>query len=699
MNPTFKHSTYFVSTLSANGERPDIGPQFKYLKDSEVEYCKQKIAVRIVQLNYRRDKIITQIQDTRATTGYAKRCLQVRGDKLSSEIRTLETKFDELSTPNFPICKLALKTRLNRFTLPEGVTVFLAKFGKVAPEASTPLEPDLLAEATGGISPIPRVTEEIKWRPAAEDDANASIFDRVDEFIELPVEEIIRHLIDERQNGTPDLRNRARFLDQLWRRDISPDFDWNNYSADLSNASGVANTVIKWDIDDDTLSTFNLDLVFQEQDDTMALTQAAIDQLEIASQNNTNALVIGMSTLAAQRKLENIPIFSGESNCPLVIEEWFKIAERTARLAGWTDQQKLLFFQEKLTKSAANFNDSLTANQRAAYDAWKALMINGLHDNTTKAIKKGELKDLKQEPGERVRDFQTRIDDMYRIAYGAGPATSNDANVILVRDDMKKEILLAGLRREIATLVWNRVEADATYDETVDTAIACEKITEVKKIAQSKDITSAVSVISQENVKNTEKIKELEGLIQKLSTKPVPPPTASTPVDLGDPAVIAAFNTYNNAQTNFPKNVRFPDNGRSRSVSPFTYNRPNRPETTPAVQSSLRYNNDRDPRITCYNCGKKGHISRECWSGRGQQQQNRQRDGQRFSRDGRPNSERAGQNWRQNGSQQNHFRAPSNERFDRNNNVYGRQFNQDRGQNGNRHSQDYRNAPPNVRRQ
>jgi hypothetical protein len=141
------------------------------------------------------------------------------------------------------------------------------------------------------------------------------------------------------------LRNRARFLEQLWRRDISPDFDWNNYSADLSNASGVANTVIKWDFDDDTLSTFNLDLVFQEQDDTMALTQAAIDQLEIASQNNTNALVIGMSTLAAQRKLENIPIFSGESNCPLVIEEWFKIAERTARLAGWTDQQKILFFQ------------------------------------------------------------------------------------------------------------------------------------------------------------------------------------------------------------------------------------------------------------------------------------------------------------------------------------------------------------------
>ncbi|EFX65036.1 hypothetical protein DAPPUDRAFT_265319 [Daphnia pulex] len=206
---------------------------------------------------------------------------------------------------------------------------------------------------------------------------------------------------------------------------------------------------------------------------------------------------------------------------------------------------------------------------------------------------------------------------MYRIAYGAEPATSNDANVVLVRDDMKKEILLAGLRREIATLVWNRVEADKTYANTVDTAIECEKVTEIKKIAQSKDITSAVSVISQENEKNAAKIKELEGLIHKLSTKPVAPPTASTPVKLGDPAVIAAAAA-----------------AASRSVSPFTYNRPNRPEEGARAQTPIRNNNsNQDTRITCYNCVKKGHISRECWSGRGQQQRlGQRRDDQRFSR-------------------------------------------------------------------
>jgi hypothetical protein len=134
----------------------------------------------------------------------------------------------------------------------------------------------------------------------------------------------------------------------LWRADLSPEFDWNTYSGELNEATGFRG----WESDDDTFSNYNLDLIYPYQedsdddtlstfdldllypDDGMALTQAAINTLQVAGQNNTAALVTGMRTLAVQRKLENISIFSGESNCPLVIEEWFKIAERTARLAG-----------------------------------------------------------------------------------------------------------------------------------------------------------------------------------------------------------------------------------------------------------------------------------------------------------------------------------------------------------------------------
>ena len=142
------------------------------------------------------------------------------------------------------------------------------------------------------------------------------------------------------------------------------------------------------------------------------LPQNMIDTLQQAGQQNRAALVTGMQNLAAQRKLESIPIFSGDNNCPLVLDEWFKIADRVARLADWTDAQKITYFQEKITKSAANFNDSLDAAQHLVYNDRKDLILQGLNDNPLKAVKKGELKDLKQEPTERVRDFQKRIDDM-----------------------------------------------------------------------------------------------------------------------------------------------------------------------------------------------------------------------------------------------------------------------------------------------
>jgi hypothetical protein len=65
-----------------------------------------------------------------------------------------------------------------------------------------------------------------------------------------------------------------------------------------------------------------------------------------------------------------------------------------------------------MVKSAENFNDSLTKVQKADYQIWKTSILEGLADNTTKARKKEQLKDLKQEDAERVRDFRIRIDDL-----------------------------------------------------------------------------------------------------------------------------------------------------------------------------------------------------------------------------------------------------------------------------------------------
>ena len=170
-----------------------------------------------------------------------------------------------------------------------------------------------------------------------------------------------------------------------------------------------------------------------------------------------------------------------------------------------------------MIKSAANFNDSLTPAQKINYQTWKIHIQEGLADNTTKARKKEQLKTLKQEDTERVRDFKIRIDDYYKIAYGENAATSLNVTVIALRNETKKDVLLNGLKTAIADLVWNRPNIhNATYAQTIDMAEECEKIVEIKKISKNKDLTSAVTVISKENEKNTEKINNLEQIIAQM---------------------------------------------------------------------------------------------------------------------------------------------------------------------------------------
>ena len=92
----------------------------------------------------------------------------------------------------------------------------------------------------------------------------------------------------------------------------------------------------------------------------MALTQATVNAWRQAVDRQATILETGLGLLNAQTANTEIPKFTGEIENELAIEEWFKIAERIARNAGWNDAQKLRFFQERMVKSAENFNYSLT---------------------------------------------------------------------------------------------------------------------------------------------------------------------------------------------------------------------------------------------------------------------------------------------------------------------------------------------------
>jgi hypothetical protein len=206
----------------------------------------------------------------------------------------------------------------------------------------------------------------------------------------------------------------------------------------------------------------------------------------------------------------------------MAIEEWFKIAERIATHAAWTDEQKLRFFQERMSKSAANFNDSLTVAEKATYAVWKQALLDGLTDNTTKARKKEQLKTLKQKETERVRDFKIRIDDTYRIAYGVNAATSRHADVVALRNETLKDVLLNGLKPQIADLVWNRPNLnDKTYPETVESAEECEKVVEMKKITENNDLSTAIMLAAKESKEMSEEVNNLKLLLQKLESMSV----------------------------------------------------------------------------------------------------------------------------------------------------------------------------------
>jgi hypothetical protein len=262
--------------------------------------------------------------------------------------------------------------------------------------------------------------------------------------------------------------------------------------------------------------------IFDDDDDEMALTNAAVTAWQGAVDRQAEILENGLVFINAQNVKKEIPAFTGEIESKTAIEEWFKIAERIATHAAWTDEQKLRFFQERMKKSAANFNDSLTAVDKATYALWKQALLDGLTDNTTKARKKEQLKTLKQKATERVRDFKIRIDDTYIIAYGVNAATSRHADVVALRNETLKDVLFNGLKPQIADLVWNRPNLnDKTYPETVESAEECEKVVEMKKITENKDLSTAIMLAAKESQEMSEEVNNLKLLLQKLESMSV----------------------------------------------------------------------------------------------------------------------------------------------------------------------------------
>jgi hypothetical protein len=348
-----------------------------------------------------------------------------------------------------------------------------------------------------------------------------------------------------------------------------------------------------------------------------------------------------MLNLAAVNYRKDIPEFSGDLDDNTTFEEWLKKATRVGTEAGWTDDQKLKFFQSKLIRAAASYNNSLGQNSKANLNAWTTAMEAGFNDATIQDMRKAQLNKIEQKFNERIREYKNRIDELYKSAYGRNAAASQDPEVIQLRNALKKEALLKGMRLTIRTTLWNSLKATDTYDEVVIKAQECEQIVDLRRLTE--DAESHKKVEQEKNEKNDRQteLQQIMTAIAKINLS-----ASSAGVGVGTIAHIAEQKQEGEKQVRFaersrsfsPRNrdgqSREEPNDRTRSYSQGLRQRGDynwRQRTQPRdqgtqTQRTSRSNSDSDgwgnsrnaelpterEDRTCYFCKNKGHIKRAC---------------------------------------------------------------------------------------
>lgn len=404
------------------------------------------------------------------------------------------------------------------------------------------------------------------------------------------------------------------------------------------------------------------DLLFEENLN-LAEMEEIMRRLAQSHEQATQSLVDNLRDMGANSAKQQIPLFSGKLG-DQTVHEWLEKADRIAIAEGWDEPRKLRYYQQRLIKPASAFNDTIPEETRTTnFPAWRTAFITGFADETTKNRWKHDLENLKQDPNERVRDFVSRINNLYLQVHGPGPANNQQADVTALREDTKKKIFLNGVRRDVYSNIWSRVDPATTWDNVITTAEQVEAIIEKKQILEQRpEIDNAVATVIKENAKLTQDIAKISDQIEKLTVLSSKQVTENTIA-----AVSAQQRTESRPRVRFANDASYRERSQSRESlkSPTRYHnqreRPSSTYSTPATRSRDNYQarpqerhpsntrnypsenqqnyqqrnpprqyynrnpgkENRDPRnngppadpprtIVCYYCNKPGHIQREC---------------------------------------------------------------------------------------
>lgn len=174
------------------------------------------------------------------------------------------------------------------------------------------------------------------------------------------------------------------------------------------------------------------------------------------------------------------------------------------------------------------------------------------------------------------------------MAYGDTIANSNQAEVTILRNEIKKDALLNGLRHDISAILWGRLPANSTYEQTIETAEECETLIEIRRVTESRN--PANTLLLQQEKKTQCEVDELRKIVEGVAK-----------LQLSNNTQTVAYVAQDNDNNRGGNNQNYNQGGRHR----------NNKNGNKGGKNWSKGNQNRPPR-KCYFCGEEGHIKRSC---------------------------------------------------------------------------------------